>query len=366
MARDPLHTRLCEEYGCEVPIVGFAHTRDVVVAVTNAGGIGILGGGSGSPTLRSDIRWIKERVGDKPWGVDFIMPASFVEGNREELEAQIPQGHRDFVATLMRENNIPKPKELEVPDGQQLRRARESLEVLFEEEVPIFASGLGSPAFMLERAHAQGMKVWGLVGLPRQARREIEAGVDVVIAQGYDSGGHSGTIGTFSLVPEVVRLAEGTPTMVLAAGGVGSGRHLAAALAMGAAGVWTGTIWQATHESATEMFQKQRLVEGQAEDAIQSRASTGKPVRQLKSKWTDAWKQPGAPEPLLMPLQGMLVAEIVGGIKEARIEEWTMTPAGQGSVLGVREIKPAAEVVYAMAEEAQEALERMFAGFAEV
>ena len=238
-----------------------------------------------------------------------------------------------------------------------LTHARNLLDLLLEERVPIFASGLGNPAFILEEAHAVGTKVWGLIGLPRQARRQIEAGVDLVIAQGYDSGGHSGTVGTFTLVPEVVELARGSDTLVLAAGGVSSGRHLAAALAMGAQGVWTGTIWLATHESKTEMFLKQRLIEAQAEDAIQSRAMSGKPIRQLPSKWSDAWKQPDAPEPLQMPLQGMLVGPVLEGIRQSRMEDWMTTPAGQ-SVVGIHEIKPAAEVVFDMVEEAQELLEQ--------
>ena len=360
---DPLRTKLCEEYGCEVPIVAFAHTKDVIAAVTNAGGIGVLGGIGMSPDgLRADIRWIKERVGDRPFGVDLIVPASFVEGNREDLDTMIPQEHRDFVDKLHREHDIPIPKQAgagqgnPIGDPRLLERSRESLEVLFEEHVPIFASGLGSPAFIVDRAHEEGMKVWGLIGLPRQAARQVEAGVDVVIAQGYDAGGHSGSIGTFTLVPEVVRIAEGTDTLVLAAGGVSGGKHLAAAVAMGAAGVWTGTIWLATHESNTGMFQKQRLVEARAEDAIQSRAWTGKPVRQLRSKYSDAWKQPDAPEPLQMPLQGMLVGPLIAGIGEARMEDWMIQPAGQ-SVVGIRELKPAAEVVFDMAEEAQERLE---------
>jgi NAD(P)H-dependent flavin oxidoreductase YrpB (nitropropane dioxygenase family) len=362
MSSDPLHTRLCDVYGCEVPIVAFAHTKDVIAAVTNAGGIGILGGAGRRPDeLRSDIRWIKERVGGRPYGVDLLVPASFVEGNREDLEAMIPQGHRDFVAKLMTDNNIPKPSNAGRRGGlgpDMLRLAREQLEVLFEEKVPIFASGLGSPAFVVERAHAEGMKVWGLVGLPRQARRQIEAGIDVVIAQGSDSGGHSGTVGTFTLVPEVVRMAEGTKTLVLCGGGVSSGRHLAAALAMGADGVWTGTIWLATHESETEMFLKQRLIESQAEDAIQSRATSGKPIRQLRSKWSDAWKAPGAPDPLPMPLQPMLVGEILEGIRQNRMEDWMTTPAGQ-SVVGIHSIRPAAEVVYSMVEEAMDQLDRL-------
>ena len=344
-------------------MVAFAHTKDVIVAVTNAGGIGILGGAGSTPDeLRSSIRWIRERVGKKPFGVDLLVPASFVQGNREDLEAMIPQGHKDFVEQLQRDNNIPDPKPGESRGSslgpELLRHSRELLEVLFEEKVRIFASGLGSPAFVVERAHEQGMKVWGLVGLPRQARRQIEAGIDVVVAQGYDSGGHSGTIGTFTLVPEVIRMAEGSNTLVLAGGGISNGRQLAAALAMGADGIWTGTIWLATHESETPMFLKQRLIESQAEDAIQSRAMSGKPIRQLRSKWSDAWKHAGAPEPLEMPLQPMLVEGILAGIREAKMEDWQTTPAGQ-SVVGIHGIRPAAEVVFSLVEEAQDQFDRL-------
>jgi len=209
-----------------------------------------------------------------------------------------------------------------------------------------------------EEAHAAGTRVWGLVGLPRQARRQVEAGVDVIIAQGYDSGGHSGTVGTFTLVPEVVEIAEGSDTLVLAAGGVSNGRHLAGALAMGADGIWTGTIWLATHESETEMFLKQRIIDAKVEDAVQSRAMSGKPIRQLRSNWSDAWKQPGAPEPLQMPLQGMLVDQTLAGIRQARKEDWMTTPAGQ-AVVGIHEIKPAAEVVYSLVEKAMEQFDRV-------
>ena len=356
---DPLHTRLCEEYGAEVPIVGFCHTRDVVAAVTNAGGIGVLGAGGLTPTeLRASIHWIRDRVGDKPFGVDFLMPASLVEGNPEDLEAQIPQGHRDFVAKIMAENAIPKARERKAPDGQTLKHLREKLDILFAERIKIFASGLGSPAFLLEEAHSHGTKVWGLIGLPRQAQRQIEAGVDVVIAQGYDAGGHTGTVGTFTLVPEVVRMAEGTHTLILAAGGVNNGRQLAGVIAMGAAGVWTGTIWQATHESEVEMHFKQRLVQARAEDPDQSLAWSGKLNRHLPSKFTDAWKQPGAPPPLPMPLQGMLVSELQAGVKENHMEDWMSIPAGQ-SVVGIRAIKPAAEVVYDMVGEAQDCFDRL-------
>ena len=272
----------------------------------------------------------------------------------------IPQGHQDFVANLMEVNEIPKPAPRErnvVLGSNLLTNSRAQLQVVFDNKVPILASALGSPAFILDDAHAAGTKVWGLVGLPRQAQRQIEAGMDVVIAQGYDAGGHSSAVGTFTLIPEVTRMTEGTHTLVLGAGGVSNGKHLAAALAMGADGVWAGTIWLATHESSTEQFMKQRLIEARAEDAVQTRASSGKPMRQLRSKWSEAWEAEDAPKPLPMPLQPMLVAEIQAGIQEARKEDWMWTPAGQ-SVVGIDKIQPAAEVVYSMVEEAMDQFER--------
>jgi NAD(P)H-dependent flavin oxidoreductase YrpB (nitropropane dioxygenase family) len=363
MAGDPLRTRLCEEYGCEFPIVAFAHTKDVIAAVTNAGGIGVLGSTGSTPDeLESDIRWIRERVGGKPFGIDLIIPASFVQGNLEDLDAMIPQQHRDFVDGLMRDNNMPEPKN--EPEGSidasLLERAQRNLEVVIEERVPIFASGLGSPAFVMDRLHAAGIKAWGLVGLRRQAVRELDAGVDTIIAQGGDSGGHSGRIGTFSLVPEVVKARnEIRPeSLVLAAGGVTTGTHVAAAIAMRADGVWCGTIWQATNESETEMYAKQKLVDAVVEDAVQSRATTGKPVRQVRSKWTEAWAAPGAPDPLPMPLQPMLVAKIKQSIDDHHLEDWSGPAAGQG-VGHIQAIKPARQVVFDLMEEAQDAIERL-------
>ena len=180
MAQDPLQTRLCEEYGCEYPIIAFAHTRDVTVAVSNAGGIGMLGQSTVSAEeMRTNIRWVKERVGDRPFGVDITIPSSYVEGTREELEEQIPQTHWDFIDRLIEENEIPEPKTPPPWGNTRLRglaETRAKLEIMMEERIPIFASGLGSPAFVLNEMHDAGVKVWGLIGLARQAARELDAG----------------------------------------------------------------------------------------------------------------------------------------------------------------------------------------------
>ncbi len=357
MSDDPLRTRLCEEYGCEYPIVAFCHTKEVVAAVTNAGGIGVLGTTQlKKDEFRRDVRWIRDRVGDKPFGIDTLLPATFQEGNVEDLEAMIPQGHRDFVERLQLDNEIPDPS---TPPPWQpsvgadlLQRARDHIDVTLEERVPIFASGLGNPAVILDRAHAAGTKVWGLIGMTRQARREFEAGVDLIIAQGGDSGAHSGRIGTFSLVPAVARMAREYDTPVLAAGGVTRGEHLVAALALGAVGVWSGTIWQATTESHIDPYLKEKLVNAATEDSTKSRALTGKPAARLRSKMIDAWEQPGAPEPLGMPLQPMLMAKLMQAVDDHHVDEFMNVAAGQGVGL-IDEIRPAARVVEDMVSEAR-------------
>jgi NAD(P)H-dependent flavin oxidoreductase YrpB (nitropropane dioxygenase family) len=361
MPRDPLHTKLCDMFGVEFPIVAFTHCKDVAVAVINAGALAVLGAGGHTPDeIHADIKWIRDRVGSRPFGIDLLIPASVPpSGNREDLEAQIPDGHRQFVRRIKEEFNIPPPK----ADGRRSRPpltqeyARRQLDVVLEERVPIFASGLGNPAFVLEAAHARGMKVFGLIGKVRQARREIEAGIDVIVAQGTDAGGHTGEIGTFSLVPQVVAVAGDTP--VLAAGGVGTGRHLVAALALGAVGVWTGTIWLATRESDTPMIVKEKLLAATEDDTIRSRCMSGKPIRQIKTAWTEVWERPGAPAPLPMPLQGMLVGEVLQAVSDYQIEPLMGTPAGQ--VVGtIHALKPARQVVLDIIEEARDVIDAVF------
>ena len=317
MAQDPLQTRLCEEYGCEYPIIAFAHTRDVTVAVSNAGGIGMLGQSTVSAEeMRTNIRWVKERVGDRPFGVDITIPSSYVEGSREELEQQIPQGHWDFIDRLIEEHDIPEPKTPPPWGNTRLRglaATRAKLEIMMEEQIPIFASGLGSPAFVLDEMHEAGVKVWGLIGLARQAARELDAGLDLIIAQGQDSAGHTGRMGTFSLAREVTELAKAYEIPIVAAGGITTGAHIVAALALGAVGVWTGTIWQATHESETKQWQKQRLLRAENQDAWVSTAMDGKRNRGIRNKYYEAWEAEGSPEPLPMPLQGHRRRQVAPG-----------------------------------------------------
>jgi NAD(P)H-dependent flavin oxidoreductase YrpB (nitropropane dioxygenase family) len=363
VAQDPLHTKICDMFGIEFPIFAFSHCRDVVVAVTNAGGVGVLGELARTPDqIALDIAWIRERVGDKPFGIDLVFPASVpASANLEDLASHIPEEHRRFIQSLRERHNLPesssRAQASEIGFGTargglfSQEQGRRQLDVALSERVPLIASGLGSPAFAVEAAHANGIKIAGLIGRTRQARREIEAGVDVIIAQGYDAGGHTGEIGTFTLIPQVVAIAGNTP--VLAAGGVGTGRHLAAALCLGASGVWSGTLWLASRESDTNMVVKEKILAATEDDTVRSRALTGKPARLLKTQWTAEWEAPGAPAPLPMPLQGILIADIMQSAQEAHFEPFMGSPAGQ-AIGTIHEIKPCREIVYDMVDEARD------------
>ncbi|MBP9714206.1 MAG: nitronate monooxygenase [Sterolibacterium sp.] len=358
----PLHTQLCEKLGIEYPVVAFTHCKDVAVAVINAGGFAVLGEAMHTPDqIAADIKWIRERIGGKAFGIDLVLPASVPEEKTvEQLLAMIPQSHRDFEQHIKQKYNVPDPKE--APDlhqwgGLDQRRALAQLEVIFDERVPVFASGLGSPAFILKRAHELNMQVWGLVGKPRQARKQIEAGTDVIIAQGYDAAGHTGNIGTFSIVPQVVDAARAAGVPVLAAGGVTTGRHLAAALALGAAGVWTGSLWLASRESDVNLQLKERLIEAETDDTMYSNCISGYTMRTTRCPWHDEWLAPGAPEPLKPPLQMMLSSNYIQGSLDYQRKDLMTEAAGQG-IHYVKEMKPARQILSDIVEEALDVFDR--------
>jgi NAD(P)H-dependent flavin oxidoreductase YrpB (nitropropane dioxygenase family) len=364
MAKDPLRTKLCDTLGIEYPIVAFSHCKDVVAAMTNAGAFAVLGGSRHTfGELVADIRWLRDRVGSRPFGIDLLFPASAPpSGTADDLESQIPDEHRRFVQGIKERHNIPEPKGpselLQRWGGLIHERARRQLDVVLEERVPVLASGLGNPAFLIEAAHARGMQVWGLVGRPRQARRELDAGVDVIGAIGYDAAGHTGSIGTYSLVPSIVTMAGETP--VLAGGGVTTGRHLAAAMALGAAGVWTGTLWLTCRESDEDMGMQERLLAATAEDTVHSRAVSGFTMRTLKSQWHVEWERPDAPKPLPGPFQFLLSMPVIQGASDAKMEEFKFEAAGQGIGL-VTSVKPARQVVYGLVDEARAVFEQLTA-----
>jgi NAD(P)H-dependent flavin oxidoreductase YrpB (nitropropane dioxygenase family) len=364
MARDPLKTKLTEMIGIDYPIVAFTPTKEVVVEVIKAGGLGVLAGAPLQPdAIAAAIAWIRERVDGKPFAIDLLLPSSAPPlGTIEELRAKIPEEHRRFVQQMMARYEIPPP--VNPPEFYNLGwigqdTARRQLDVVLEERVPVLAFGLGSPNFILEAAHERGIKVFGLVGKPRQARREIEAGVDLIIAQGTDAAGHTGSIGTFSIVPEVVAIAGETP--VVAAGGVTTGRHLAAALCLGAAGVWTGTIWLASAESDRDPIIKDKLIAAGADDTTLSRCISGFSMRVLKTQWTEDWESPEAPEPLPAPYQLLLAAELHQAAKDHRLESFLVEAAGQG-VGAVKAVKPAARIVQDLVDEARSVLETVGGG----
>jgi len=278
----------------------------------------------------------------------------------EQLLAGIPQEHRDFEQKIKQKYDVPDPKEapnLHIWGGLDQKRALAQVEVVFDERVPVFASGLGSPAFLLKRAHQLGIQVWGLVGKPRQARKQIAAGTDVIIAQGYDAAGHTGNIGTFSIVPQVVDAARGTGVPVIAAGGVTTGRHLAAALALGADGVWTGSLWLASRESDLNLPLKERLLEAETDDTVYSDCISGYTMRTTRAPWHDEWLRPDAPEVLKPPLQMLLSANYIQGSLDYQRKDLMTEAAGQG-IHYVTEMKPARQILSDLVDGALDVFDR--------
>jgi NAD(P)H-dependent flavin oxidoreductase YrpB (nitropropane dioxygenase family) len=362
---NPLHTPLCDKLGIEYPVVAFTHCKDVAVAVINAGGFAVLGEALHTPDqIAADIKWIRERIGGKPFGIDLVLPSSVPEEKSvDELLAMIPPEQREFEQMIKRKYDVPDPKV--APDihhwgGLDQKRALDQLEVIFDERVPVFASGLGSPAFLLKRAHELGMQVWGLVGKPKQAKKQLAAGTDVIIAQGYDAAGHTGNIGTFSIVPQVVDAARGTGVPVIAAGGVTTGRHLAAALALGADGVWTGSLWLASRESDVNLPLKERLIEAETDDTVYSNCISGYTMRTTRSPWHNEWSSDAAPEVLKPPLQMILSSNYIQGSLDYQRKDLMTEAAGQG-IHYVTEMKPARQILSDIVEEALDVFDRFAA-----
>lgn len=315
---------LCETLGVEFPLFAFSHCRDVVAEVTRAGGMGVLGIVAMTPEqLEAELTWIDERVEGKPYGVDLIVPNKFIgkgEGGGQmpdpaKVLAGLPAEHRDFAADLMRKSGI----DPEIEDAARIERMRsganmtaegahEMMDVAFSHPIKLIANALGvPPKEMLERGKKEGVPVAALVGTREHAIRQASAGVDVIVAAGGEAGGHCGSISTMVLVPEVVQAMKDFGNRpVLAAGGIVTGRQMAAAMAMGAAGAWCGSVWLTTAEAETNPAVKAKMLTATSSDTVRSRARTGKHSRQLRSPWTDAWEAEGAPVPLGMPLQSLI------------------------------------------------------------
>ncbi|MFD8281078.1 NAD(P)H-dependent flavin oxidoreductase [Streptomyces solisilvae] len=331
-----MQTELSARLGVEHAVFGFTPFPAVAAAISRAGGLGVLGAvryGAGEELAR-DLDWMEEHTDGKPYGLDVVMPAKKVEGVTEaDIEAMIPEGHRAFVWDTLAKHGVPELAEGEASGwritGWLEQVARSQLDVAFDYPVKLLANALGSPpADVVARAHDHGILVAALAGSARHALHHKEAGLDVIVAQGYEAGGHTGEIASMVLTPEVVRAVD--PLPVLAAGGIGSGEQIAAGLALGAQGVWIGSLWLTTEEAELHSAALTRkLLAAGSGDTVRSRALTGKPARQLRTEWTDAWEDPDGPEPLPMPLQGLLVAEAVSRIQKHEVEPLLGTPVGQ-------------------------------------
>ncbi|AZP15763.1 nitronate monooxygenase [Streptomyces aquilus] len=331
-----MQTELSKKLGVEHAIFGFTPFPAVAAAISRAGGFGVLGAVryTAPDDLKRDLDWIEGHVDGKPYGLDVVMPAKKVEGVTEaDVEAMIPEGHRQFVRDTLAKYGVPELAEGEVSGwritGWMEQVARTQLDVAFDYPIKLLANALGSPpADVVERAHDRGVLVAALAGSARHALKHKEGGIDIVVAQGYEAGGHTGEIASMVLTPEVVDAVG--PLPVLAAGGIGSGQQVAAALALGAQGVWLGSLWlTCTEADMSSPAVTRKLLAASSSDTVRSRALTGKPARQLRTEWTDAWDDPDGPGALPMPLQGLLVADALTRIQKYEVEPLLGTPVGQ-------------------------------------
>ena len=347
----------------EFPIFAFSHCRDVVAAVTNAGGFGVLGALAYEPDrLEVELAWIDEHVHGRPYGVDFAMPAKYIgqgggpDATPEHLLTLIPDEHRAFVDRVLDEAGIPPlpdDTEARVPKAAGLNVDEEGpgqLEVtLSHGAVRLVVNALGPPPrYIVDRCHDAGLLVGALVGSRQHAERQLAQGVDVIVAQGTEAGGHCGEISTMVLVPQVVD-AVGPDVPVLAAGGIADGRQMLAAMALGAQGVWTGSVWLLTAEAEVSPEVSANLLAATSRDFVRSRAMTGKPARQLRTRWTEAWERDDAPATLPMPLQGLLYGEAASRFGRVHAKDFAGSPGGQ--ILGsVDRVRPVRDVVLEMVQ----------------
>ena len=315
-----MNSRLCNKLGIEFPLFAFSHCRDVVAAVTNAGGFGVLGAVGHTPeSLEIELKWLNDHVRGRPYGVDLLVPATMdgKEGglSADEVMSRIPPEHLAHVESLLRDHGLEVNDLWDETDvmgwGDNMREAGAVpvLDVAFNHPIGMIVNALGPPPpAMMERARHFGVTVGALAGTWEHAVRHAEIGVDVVICAGTEAGGHTGEISTMvNLTETVMALEDDFPDVsVLAAGGIATGRQMAACMAMGAEGAWTGSVWLTTAEAETTPTVKEKMLAAGSRDTVRSRGRTGKPTRQLRSAWTDAWTREDAPKPLPMPLQGLL------------------------------------------------------------
>ena len=369
-------TDVMKMFDLEAPIFAFSHCRDVVAAVSRAGGIGTLGTTHiTKEQLEIELNWLDEHTNGRPYGVDLMFasnaPKEYEGLTAADADRYLPEQHRTFVSDLLAKHDVPEFS----PDEQQAifadymrglvrthKTAENRMEVVYQHPLArLLVSALGvPPQHVLDRAHEHGIKVAGMVGKPEHAPKHVEAGVDIIIAAGYEAAGHTGDISTMVLVPQIVDLAA--PIPVLHAGGIMRGRQIAAALALGAQGVWTGTVWLGTAESECTPLVKEKLFAATSSDTLRSRCGTGKPARRLRSAWVDAWESRDAPDALPMPLQSMLVNEALERMDKYEPRDLVSYPAGQGVGMMTHETD-VRSVVYDMLAEFGETMESLCSAF---
>ena len=311
---------ICEMLEIEFPLVAFSHCRDVVVAVSKAGGCGVLGAVGMSPEqLEKELKWIDEHIDGKPYGVDVLIPNKMVGKDEkfdpEKLAKMIPQEYADFRTDVLENHGIEAPELREIDtagsgfaENTQSDGAKALLDVAFNHPIKIIANALGVPPdWMIEMGKKNNCKVAALLGTAQHAINQVKAGVDILVVSGTEAGGHCGSVSTMVLIPEVHEAIQPYGDVpILAAGGIVTGKQMAAAMAMGASGAWCGSVWLTTIESEVDPIVKEKMVAASSSQTVRSRSRTGKHSRQLVTPWTEAWESESAPEPLPMPLQPMV------------------------------------------------------------
>ena len=371
-----MKTPICEMLGIEFPLLAFSHCRDVVAAVSRAGGFGVLGATGHSPqSIRQELKWIDDHVDGKPYGLDVLIPENMATAGEHNvtynsLRTRVPNQHRDFARDLLGKAGVELAEREVREDAPQPFDPDNALAVLhaaFEHPIRLIANALGvPPPEMIEEGHRHGVPVAALVGAKEHAIRQVNAGVDILVAQGTEAGGHCGEVTTMVLIPEVIKAIKPIRDVpVLAAGGIMTGAQMAACMAMGAAGVWTGSVWLATPEAETSEIFREKMIEASSRDAVRTKVRTGKPARQLRSSWTEAWERdPTSPGPLPMPLMSLVSenalrsADRAAAAGNTKAREMVTYFVGQGVGL-VDSVRPAGQVVQDFKADFLEAIERL-------
>ena len=371
-----MKTPICDMLGIEFPLLAFSHCRDVVAAVSRAGGFGVFGATAHSPaSVREELRWIEDHADGKPFGIDVLIPENMATAGEKDvtynsLRSRVPERHSAFARDLLGKAGVT-VADVQVSDSRPQPfdpdQALEVLDAAFEFPIRLIANALGvPPPSMIELGKRHGVPVAALVGAKEHAIRQVNAGVDILVVQGTEAGGHCGEVSTLVLVPEVIKAIRPIRDVpVLAAGGIMTGGQMAACMAMGAAGAWTGSVWLATVESETSEIFRQKMIEASSRDAVRTRCRTGKPARQLRSAWTEAWdRDPTSPGALPMPMMSLVSENALRSADRAaaagndKARELVTYFVGQGVGL-IDSVRSAGQVVQEFKQEFLEAVEAL-------